>query len=207
MITPTRIFGKEFVFVGKARHYDVADPRKVGERVSLLNRLPAYLWVQARRVSDQPITRVQQSDYVTAWAAAGDTAVRGRTGRLTRTHVPGDALHPVSAARVGRDPTALTADRPGAPLARDAATLIRQPSPLQAARPISVEVTRASRSRRDRLWRRQRVGLHHLDVEPARVVEAIGNRAGVEGRDEIADCVLDRPLAVGIPGCVRSSPS
>lgn len=86
-VTPTRIFGKEFVFVGKARQYDVADPRKVGERVSLLNRLPACLWVQARRVSDQPITRVQQSDYVTAWAAAGDTAVAGK-GHLTRILSP-----------------------------------------------------------------------------------------------------------------------
>jgi hypothetical protein len=86
-VTPTRIFGKEFVFVGKARQYDVADPRQVGERVSLLNRLPACLWVQAKRVSDQPITRVQQSDYVTTWAAAGDTAA-SRKGHLTRILPP-----------------------------------------------------------------------------------------------------------------------
>jgi hypothetical protein len=86
-VTPTRIFGREFTFVGKARHYDVADPRKVGERVSLLNRLPACLWVQAKRVSDQPTTRVQQSDYVTAWAAAADTAVVP-TGRLRRLVSP-----------------------------------------------------------------------------------------------------------------------
>lgn len=80
-ITPTRVLGKEFVFVGKARHYDVADPRKVGERVSLLNRLPANLWVQAKRISDEPTTHVQQSDYETAWAAAGDTPAPP-TGRL-----------------------------------------------------------------------------------------------------------------------------
>ena len=86
-VTPTRVFGREFVFVGKAHQYDVADPRKVGERVSLLNRLPACLWVQAKRVSDQPITRVQQSDYVTAWAAAGATAV-SRKGHLTRILSP-----------------------------------------------------------------------------------------------------------------------
>lgn len=81
-VTPTRIFGRQFTFVGKARHYEVADPRKVGERVTLLNCLPVCLWVQARRVSDRPIARVHQSDYVTEWAAAGNTAV-SRTGRLS----------------------------------------------------------------------------------------------------------------------------
>jgi SAM-dependent methyltransferase len=81
-VTPTRIFGREFTFVGKARHYDVADPRKVGERVGLLNRLPACVWVQAKRISERPITRVQQSDYETEWAAAEGTVV-SRPGHLS----------------------------------------------------------------------------------------------------------------------------
>ena len=86
-VTPTRILGRQFTFVGKARQYDVADPRKVGERVTLLNRLPACLWVQARRISDQPVTRVQQSDYLTEWATASDTAAP-RTGHLSRMLSP-----------------------------------------------------------------------------------------------------------------------
>jgi hypothetical protein len=85
-VTTTRIFGREFGLVGKARHYEVADPRKVGERVTLSNRLPVNVWVQAKRVSEEPITQVQpvrQSDYVAAWAAAGTPAVPP-TGSLTR---------------------------------------------------------------------------------------------------------------------------
>jgi hypothetical protein len=73
--TLTRVFGRQFTVPGKARHYDVANPRMLGERVTLLSRLPVLLMVQARRISDQPITPVQQSDYMTAWASAGDTAV------------------------------------------------------------------------------------------------------------------------------------
>jgi hypothetical protein len=79
----TRIFGKQFVVLGKARHYDVADPTKLGERVTLVNRVPVCVWVQAKRVSDQPITPVQQSYYETAWAAAENAEV-SRTVRLAR---------------------------------------------------------------------------------------------------------------------------
>jgi hypothetical protein len=84
---PTHILGKQFVVVGKARHYEVADPRKVGERVTLLNRLPACVWVQAKRISDQPITGVQQSDYLRAWAAGEDTEM-SRAGRLSQFMSP-----------------------------------------------------------------------------------------------------------------------
>ena len=87
---PTRIFGKRIAVEGKARRYDVADPGKVGERVTLMNRLPVSLMVQAKRVSDEPITTwasVQQSDYVLEWASAGNTAV-SRTSLLSQIVSP-----------------------------------------------------------------------------------------------------------------------
>ena len=104
-VTPTRILGREFTYVGKARHYDVADPRKVGGRVGLLNRLPALLWVQAKRVSDQPITRVQQSDYVTAWAAAGDTEMSPTDGlsRIASRLIPSQTTRSILYQRVAWD--------------------------------------------------------------------------------------------------------
>ncbi|HKO28707.1 MAG TPA: hypothetical protein VJU80_14710 [Solirubrobacteraceae bacterium] len=105
-LTPTRsIFGRQFTVVGKARHYAVTDPRTLGERVTLVNRLPALLWVQAKRISDQPIAAVQQSDYVTTWASAQDTAVpeSDRVSRLASRLVPSPAARTILYQRITYD--------------------------------------------------------------------------------------------------------
>lgn len=53
--------------------YQVADPRKMGARITLQNAKPAYLLVIATRTSILPIFSEfpQQSDYSTAWKATG----------------------------------------------------------------------------------------------------------------------------------------
>jgi len=53
--------------------YEVADPAKVGERVTMTNSEPASLAIIARKVSDAEILArsPQQSDYATAWNAEG----------------------------------------------------------------------------------------------------------------------------------------
>ena len=65
----------------------VRDPKKVGRRVTLFNRYPAFLIVQAKRVSDAPpfSAMPQQSDYLAVWdsranhpkgtSKSGDTSV------------------------------------------------------------------------------------------------------------------------------------
>jgi SAM-dependent methyltransferase len=52
--------------------YEVRDPARVGDRVSLVNTRPVYLFVQAiKRAAVEPFASVpQQSDYVAAWAGA-----------------------------------------------------------------------------------------------------------------------------------------
>ena len=52
------------------RFFDVADPERVGRRVTLINRYPASLMVRARRVAVVPIfaSVPQQSDYVPVWS-------------------------------------------------------------------------------------------------------------------------------------------
>jgi hypothetical protein len=56
--------------------YRVKDPEDLGRRVELVNNLPTYIMVVARRVKDVAIfqTTPQQSDYVSAWAIKDGTA-------------------------------------------------------------------------------------------------------------------------------------
>jgi len=60
-----------FIFESRpdARWYRVADPKKIGGRVELINSVMTYLLVQARRVSDTGLSDItpQQSDYTVMW--------------------------------------------------------------------------------------------------------------------------------------------
>lgn len=64
-----------FIFeVGEnACWYAVANPATLGRRVELANRLPAYLLVQAKKVSLQDLHDItpQQSDYIALWREDG----------------------------------------------------------------------------------------------------------------------------------------
>lgn len=61
-----------FIFESRpgARWFEVADPREIRGRVELRNCYPAYLLVQARRVSVVALDNItpQQSDYLVAWS-------------------------------------------------------------------------------------------------------------------------------------------
>lgn len=86
-----RIFDKENGFVVKhmlicaqvenhdSRWFSVEDPKKVGERVMLLNSLPVTLMVIAQKMSDVDIFKItpQQSDYASTWAS-NDSLKRGQ---------------------------------------------------------------------------------------------------------------------------------
>ena len=54
------------------RWFEVIDPARAGARVTLINRYPVMLFVQARRLPDVPLAAgtPQQSDYVAQWSAA-----------------------------------------------------------------------------------------------------------------------------------------
>ena len=123
-------------------------PAQFGERVTLLSRSPvicdgAGQARLGRADHSGPAERLHGG--VDHHRKHGGVAAGPREpGRVPPGRVPNEANDPVSADRLGRDTAALTANRSGAPLARDAAKLIRQPSTLQAARPINV-VTRLPR--------------------------------------------------------------
>ena len=63
-----RMFVAEGSF-GKVPWHEVADPNDVGRRIELVNDVPAYLLVVARRISSGPVLSSwpQQSDYARAW--------------------------------------------------------------------------------------------------------------------------------------------
>lgn len=75
--------------------YEVTDPRDVKERVTLVNQLPAYLLIQARRTEMKELftTTPQQSDYQATWASVAAERETGQVSggllaRLYRSIVP-----------------------------------------------------------------------------------------------------------------------
>jgi hypothetical protein len=62
-----------FEDVPKAPWYRVKSPREAGNRVTLINSLPVYLLVIARKVGDVSVFEAtpQQSDYVSSWQQKG----------------------------------------------------------------------------------------------------------------------------------------
>ncbi|MHB0971742.1 MAG: hypothetical protein ACYC7A_08335 [Thermoanaerobaculia bacterium] len=68
-----------------ARWFEVIDPARLRERVTIVNSTPTYLGVVARRVSVQPIfaTWPQQSDYAAQWS--GGTRQLSLLQRLAST--------------------------------------------------------------------------------------------------------------------------
>lgn len=73
-LAPENGFRMERMFVaegsfGRVPWHEVADPRAIGGRVELVNDVPAFLLVIARRISPRPAFAAwpQQSDYAEAW--------------------------------------------------------------------------------------------------------------------------------------------
>ena len=62
----------------RVRWFDVVDPESKQARVTLLNRHPVLLFVEARRVSDKPVLSraPQQSDYVPQWSDGGEACAK-----------------------------------------------------------------------------------------------------------------------------------
>jgi hypothetical protein len=74
-----------------AQWYEIVDPAKARRRVELINRRPAYLLIQARKLRQVPVlaTTPQQSDYTILWdnpaGKAGTSRLPAtRTGRIIR---------------------------------------------------------------------------------------------------------------------------
>ena len=67
--------------------YDVTDPAAAGTRAPLMTSTPAFLMVEARRTSAEPIIlkAPQQSDYVARWSADGQP--RGSASRSAMKRV------------------------------------------------------------------------------------------------------------------------
>ncbi|WP_054536215.1 class I SAM-dependent methyltransferase [Herpetosiphon geysericola] len=89
ILTPDNGYQLEKMYVFEmyphAPWYRVHDPKAVGGRVTLQNRRPAFLLVQAKRISATPIERlkVQQSDYVSVWQAGTGARRPSLASRLT----------------------------------------------------------------------------------------------------------------------------
>ncbi|MBM7846437.1 hypothetical protein [Herpetosiphon giganteus] len=89
ILTPENGYQLEKMYVFEmyphAPWYRVHDPKAVGGRVTLQNRRPAFLLVQAKRISATPIERlkVQQSDYVSVWQAGTGSRRPSLVSRLT----------------------------------------------------------------------------------------------------------------------------
>ncbi|MFD3162304.1 hypothetical protein [Herpetosiphon sp. NSE202] len=89
ILTPENGYQLEKMYVFEmyphAPWYRVHDPKAVGGRVTLQNRRPAFLLVQAKRISATPIERlkVQQSDYVSVWQAGISSRRPSLVSRLT----------------------------------------------------------------------------------------------------------------------------
>jgi hypothetical protein len=61
--------------------YEVMDPAKIGERVTLSNRFPTYMMVLARKLSHvSQLSPIYQSDYVQAWNNKG-RGINNSTGQ------------------------------------------------------------------------------------------------------------------------------
>jgi hypothetical protein len=54
----------------RRKRFEVADPEVIRRRVNLINSFPVLLFIQARRVAEQPVLAItpQQSDYLAMWA-------------------------------------------------------------------------------------------------------------------------------------------
>ncbi len=80
----------------QAKWFEVADPKKVKDRVTLVNQKPLYLMVLAQKISEREIFSVmpQQSDYAARWAVinslhSGAKSVQeSRLKFLYRKYVP-----------------------------------------------------------------------------------------------------------------------
>ena len=76
----------------EARWYEVVDPAKAGRRVELINRRPAYLLIQARKLRQVPVleSAPQQSDYTVLWKepprerSPGGSTLAALPGRVVR---------------------------------------------------------------------------------------------------------------------------
>lgn len=66
---PGRVGARRFAYTDHGPRYEVADPRAVGQRVTLVDDQPAMLLVQAKRIARKPIfsEHPKQSDYAAAW--------------------------------------------------------------------------------------------------------------------------------------------
>ena len=74
-----RVFGGEngfiieqmilFESVPNPKFYKIKDPKEIGERVTLVNQKPAYIFIQAKRITSVEIflSYPQQSDWVALW--------------------------------------------------------------------------------------------------------------------------------------------
>lgn len=82
--------------------YEVADPAKVRDRVTLVNRFETYLLVIAQRTAIVPIfvNSIQQSDYTALWAASEPRVAGSSRGPAGwRRFVPTPVKRPIRVAR------------------------------------------------------------------------------------------------------------